>query len=137
MPRSRVRHLIPAQRQTLRYVYSYFKASGETVAYLEQTWPGEHHPSANLREIARASRSRAQLSAVEGRLLDPAIYDAARAGERTEALRQQGAFRKRIAAAEEAWLVASEALEAMRTCSAQWPGDERPARRAGQITWNR
>ena len=53
VPGAEVRHIIPAQRQTLRYVYDYFRASGETIAYLERTWPGIHHQSSNQHELKR------------------------------------------------------------------------------------
>lgn len=53
VPDAVVRHIIPLKRQTLDYVYDYFRASGETLAYMEQTWPGKHHLSANQRELKR------------------------------------------------------------------------------------
>jgi glycosyltransferase involved in cell wall biosynthesis len=54
VPQAEVRHITPAQRQTWRYVYEYFLAYGETVAYMERHWPGAHHMSANLREVERS-----------------------------------------------------------------------------------
>lgn len=56
VPEASVRHIIPVQRQTLRYVFDYFRASGETVAYMERTWPGAHHQSANQRDLAWVRR---------------------------------------------------------------------------------
>ena len=55
VPDAKVRHIIPVQRQTLRYVYDYFESYGETVAYMERAWPGAHHMAANRREMARVS----------------------------------------------------------------------------------
>lgn len=43
VPDAKVRHIIPTGRQSRRYVYQYFFASGETLAYLEAVSPGSHH----------------------------------------------------------------------------------------------
>lgn len=72
VPEACVRHIIPAQRQTLRYVYDYFLASGETVAYLEATWPGLHHQSANRRDMARVRLGRFWLYG--GALVNAALF---------------------------------------------------------------
>jgi len=56
VPEARVRHIIPVKRQTWRYVYEYFQAYGETIAYMERAWPGAHHAAANRRDMARVSR---------------------------------------------------------------------------------
>jgi len=74
VPEARIRHIIPAQRQTLRYVYDYFVASGETIAHLEATWPGVHHQSANQRGLARIRHGRLWLYG--GALLHAAIFGA-------------------------------------------------------------
>lgn len=63
VPGAVVRHIIPVQRQTLRYVYDYFRASGETIAFMERTWPGAHHQSANRRDLERLRGGRAILQA--------------------------------------------------------------------------
>lgn len=57
VPDARVRHIIPVKRQTWRYVYEYYLAYGETIAYLERAWPGAHHAAANSRDMARVKRS--------------------------------------------------------------------------------
>lgn len=43
VPDAKVRHIIPLRRQTRAYVYEYFSASGETLAYLEAVAPGANH----------------------------------------------------------------------------------------------
>lgn len=73
-PDAIVQHIIPVQRQTLRYVYDYFCASGETVAYLEQTWPDGHHLSSNPRELGRVRGARPWLYAIA--LLSGALFGA-------------------------------------------------------------
>lgn len=73
-PDAVVTHIIPTKRQTLRYVYDYFGASGETVAYLDHTWPGEHHQASNHRDIARVRRPRVLLLAAA--LFDGALFSA-------------------------------------------------------------
>ena len=57
VPDAKVRHIIPVKRQTLRYVYEFFFACGETGAYMERAWPGAHHMAANKREMARVTGS--------------------------------------------------------------------------------
>ena len=44
-PGALVHHLIPEKRQTLSYVFEYFSAAGETVAYLDATYGDSHHMS--------------------------------------------------------------------------------------------
>jgi glycosyltransferase involved in cell wall biosynthesis len=56
-PDAKVQHIIPVQRQTLRYVYGYSLSYGETVAYMARTWPGAHHMAASKREMARVKGS--------------------------------------------------------------------------------
>jgi glycosyltransferase involved in cell wall biosynthesis len=63
VPDSKVRHIIPPQRQTWRYVYDYFLSCGETVAYMERAWPGAHHMAGNKRDMDRVSRSALSLYA--------------------------------------------------------------------------
>lgn len=76
VPNSIAHHIIPVRRQTWRYVFEYFRAYGETVAYMEHTWPGAHHLSGDERAVARVRGSAASLylrAAVNG-----LIYLAAR-----------------------------------------------------------
>jgi glycosyltransferase involved in cell wall biosynthesis len=63
VPDSAVRHIIPTQRQTWRYVYDYFLSCGETIAYMERAWPGAHHMAGDQREMARVSGSAVSLYA--------------------------------------------------------------------------
>jgi glycosyltransferase involved in cell wall biosynthesis len=63
VPDSAVRHIIPVQRQTWRYVYDYFLSCGETIAYMERAWPGAHHMAGDQREMARVSGSAVSLYA--------------------------------------------------------------------------
>ena len=43
LPDAKVTHIIPPHRQSRRYVREYFVANGETLAYLEDVSPGQHH----------------------------------------------------------------------------------------------
>ncbi len=43
VPEAVVHHIIPLRRQSRDYVVEYFVASGETLAYLEDRYPGAHH----------------------------------------------------------------------------------------------
>jgi glucosyl-dolichyl phosphate glucuronosyltransferase len=43
VPDSKVSHLIPAKRQTMRYVYDYFFLAGETFAFLHHRHPGDNY----------------------------------------------------------------------------------------------
>lgn len=63
VPDSKVRHLIPPSRQTLRYVFDYFRAYGETLAYMERTWPGAHHMITNPSAMASIAGGPASLYA--------------------------------------------------------------------------
>jgi glycosyltransferase involved in cell wall biosynthesis len=86
VPDAVVRHIIPVQRQTLRYVYDYFRASGETIAYMERTWPGAHHQSANQRDLERLRSGPALLHAKS--LLNAAVFGGCwLAGARRHSLR--------------------------------------------------
>jgi glycosyltransferase involved in cell wall biosynthesis len=40
VPEAKVNHIIPAHRQTWAYIYDYFSAMGETLAYMEKIAPG-------------------------------------------------------------------------------------------------
>jgi glycosyltransferase involved in cell wall biosynthesis len=62
VPTSKVCHIIPAQRQSWDYIYDYSQAYGETLAYLERTWPGAHH-LAGARDLARVNHGRTHLTA--------------------------------------------------------------------------
>ncbi|WP_372785081.1 glycosyltransferase [Phenylobacterium sp.] len=75
VPDSKVQHIIPVQRQTWRYVFEYFQAYGETVAYMERTWPGAHHMAANEREMARVAGG--PLSLYARAALNGAVFAAA------------------------------------------------------------
>jgi glycosyltransferase involved in cell wall biosynthesis len=53
VPDAVVQHVIPCHRQTLRYVFDYFAAYGETIAHLEGARPGAHHLSSNESELRK------------------------------------------------------------------------------------
>ena len=55
----------------------------------------------------------AELRALDERLQEPALYEAARAGEVQDLLRRQGALKQELATVEEDWLMACEELEAL------------------------
>jgi ATP-binding cassette subfamily F protein 3 len=55
----------------------------------------------------------AELRTLDERLQDPALYEAARAGEVQDLLRRQGALKQELASCEEDWLTACEELEAL------------------------
>jgi ATP-binding cassette subfamily F protein 3 len=57
----------------------------------------------------------AELRPLDERLQDPALYEAARAGEVQDLLRRQGALKQELAACEEDWLTACEELEALES----------------------
>ena len=63
VPDAKVRHIVPVKRQTLSYVYEFFFACGETGAYMERTWPGEHHMAGDKREMDRVTGSALSLYA--------------------------------------------------------------------------
>ncbi len=72
---------------------------------------------APLRRQAQAAEKRiamlaAERSRIESTLADPALYAAGRTAEMTAANARLAAIKKEAAAAEEAWLMAEEALEA-------------------------
>jgi ATP-binding cassette subfamily F protein 3 len=56
-----------------------------------------------------------ELSAIDAKLADPAMYEANRGGEVALLLKDQGELKKKLAAAEEEWLAASEQLEALES----------------------
>ncbi|MBS0376697.1 MAG: ATP-binding cassette domain-containing protein [Proteobacteria bacterium] len=56
----------------------------------------------------------AELAAIEARLADPALHLPAARAELVELLARQGVLKRRVVEVEEAWLEASEALEAAR-----------------------
>lgn len=62
VPGAKVRHMIPAHRQTWDYIFDYAAAYGETLAYLEQTWPAGHHMSGS-RDLDRVRCSLMELHA--------------------------------------------------------------------------
>jgi ATP-binding cassette subfamily F protein 3 len=53
----------------------------------------------------------AERARIEARLADPALYEAGRAGEVTQANTRLAAIAREIAVAEAAWMAAEEALE--------------------------
>jgi len=42
VPQAGVRHVIPRERQTLRYLLAYYRRSGETAAFLQDRFPGDN-----------------------------------------------------------------------------------------------
>ena len=60
-PDAKVRHIIPLRRQTRAYVYEYFFASGETLAYLESVAPGANHMRQSLAVPSLLDAGRARL----------------------------------------------------------------------------
>jgi hypothetical protein len=68
IPDASVRHFIPPERQTLRYLIFYYHRIGETAAWLHEVMPGD-----NINEIdgppAFAFNSGAQMSRQLGRIL--------------------------------------------------------------------
>ena len=58
-------------------------------------------------------RLRKDLAVLETRLADPAMYDAAKSAEVGKLTREQGELKKKLDAAEEEWLQASEKLESL------------------------
>lgn len=75
VPEAQVQHITPTQRQTLHYVYDYFLSYGETVAYLERTWPGAHHMTANKHEVDRSRGSPTRLYSLA--ILSSALFGVA------------------------------------------------------------
>ncbi len=76
----------------------------------------ERAATAPLRRAVSAAEARlaalaAEREAIEARLADPALYDATPAAEIVRANKRLAAIADAIAAAEEAWLAAAEALE--------------------------
>ena len=67
---------------------------------------------AALSAEALVSRLTAQAAGLEARLADPALYATGRVGDVTAATTELAELRRRIVAAEEAWLEAASALEA-------------------------
>lgn len=54
VPQAQVCHITPPERQTWRYIYEYFLAYGETIAYMDRHWTGAHHLTASTRELERS-----------------------------------------------------------------------------------
>ena len=63
VPGASVRHLVPAERQTLAYIDSYFEQAGRTAAFLHDSFPGD-----NANEVHR----RPALAGMRGFMLRPA-----------------------------------------------------------------
>lgn len=66
VPAAKVSHMISTQRQSWAYIYDYNAAYGETLAYMERTWPGVHHLASESRDIARVNRGVFHLVATDG-----------------------------------------------------------------------
>jgi glycosyltransferase involved in cell wall biosynthesis len=63
VPGATVSHIISTQRQTWDYIYDFNAAYGETLAYLERTWPGEHHLASMTHDLTRVSHGPTRLAA--------------------------------------------------------------------------
>jgi glycosyltransferase involved in cell wall biosynthesis len=63
VPASKVRHMISTQRQSWDYIYDYAQSYGETLAYLERTWPRAHHLASAASDLARVNHGPAHLAA--------------------------------------------------------------------------
>jgi len=61
------------------------------------------------------AKVQAEIGSLGARLQDPAIYDAGRAAEVQDLLRQQATLKQELAECEEAWLAASEELETLES----------------------
>jgi len=59
------------------------------------------------------ARLQKELAAIEQKVADPAMYEASRSAEVAKLLKDQGELKKKLAAAEEEWLAATEKLEAL------------------------
>jgi len=53
VPAAKVSHMISTQRQSWDYIYDFNAAYGETLAYMERTWPGAHHAASATGDLAR------------------------------------------------------------------------------------
>jgi glycosyltransferase involved in cell wall biosynthesis len=63
VPESKVRHIIPASRQTLSYFTSYFRRAGETAAFVCTTLADDCEASALQRRLLGLNRRRLRLGA--------------------------------------------------------------------------
>jgi ATP-binding cassette subfamily F protein 3 len=61
----------------------------------------------------KLDKAQAALSALEARLADPDIYDAARKDELARLVREQGELQAEVEQLESDWMAAEEALEAV------------------------
>jgi glycosyltransferase involved in cell wall biosynthesis len=57
VPGATVNHIISPHRQSWDYIFDYATAYGETLAYMERTWPGAHHAASATRDITRVRHS--------------------------------------------------------------------------------
>ena len=64
VPDAQVRHIVLPHRQTLRFVFEYSAAHGETVRYLQASRPDRHHKASNKREMDRAAGGLIRLRAL-------------------------------------------------------------------------
>jgi hypothetical protein len=55
VPAANVSHMISTQRQSWDYIYDFNAAYGETLAYMERTWPGAHHAASATGDLTRVS----------------------------------------------------------------------------------
>jgi glycosyltransferase involved in cell wall biosynthesis len=70
VPGSKVSHIISTERQTWDYIYDFAQAYGETLAFMEHAWPGDHHLA--------SSRDRRRIGGLPAALqLRAALYHAA------------------------------------------------------------
>ncbi|WP_110685739.1 ATP-binding cassette domain-containing protein [Salinicola aestuarinus] len=88
------------------------KAARRAAAELrEQTKPLRKRRDAAEKSMEKAQKA---LEAVEEKLADPAVYEAAQKARLTELLREQGEWKARLESDEQAWMEAEEALEEMQ-----------------------
>jgi len=65
VPAANVRHMIATQRQSWDYIYDFNAAYGETLAYLERTWPSAHHRASASHDIVRIKHGLLHLAAAD------------------------------------------------------------------------
>lgn len=93
VPAAKVSHMISIQRQTWDYIYDFSAAYGETLAYLDQESPGEHHLS-SAGDLARIKHPLANLEgkATTYRTLSTLARWAGATGRSTRFLATAGLF---------------------------------------------
>ncbi len=85
----------------------------------------QRRSAADQRELARPlkdalkkldtqmAKLQKEVAAIEQKIADPAMYEASRSAEVAKLMKDQGELKKKLAAAEEEWLEATEKLEAL------------------------